>query len=545
MAVSSAEDQNTKDRSRRTADYHPSVWGDFFINLVTTDKKFRVLKKQLRMMLTATEEDSLEKLNSIDMILRLGIGYHFEREVEEALENIHKIIHQFPRNEDLNTVALRFRLLREHGYYVSSYVFNGFKNEKGNFKGNLTNDLQGLMGLYEASYLGMHGEKTLDDALLFTKTHLTSILNGQLPSSLGDDQVSHSLHWPLQRSVAKFKQFHYISLYKQDHEAHNEVILKLAKMDFNIVQNLYQLELKSLSRWWVELDLASKLPFFRDRLIECYLCGLGVFPEPELDFSRRVITKGCLLFTVVDDMYDVHATIDELELFTDTVERWDTSFKDLPDYMKLCFQLLIDLVQEIEEETTKMGRPYCVQYVKQAIKRNLRAYLQEARWYHEGHVPEVEEYRENGAFTTTLPLMSFIAAGGIKDVSVEVFDWLATDPKILVTAADHFRLTDDVVTHEIEQERGDVASAVECYMKQYEASKEEAYDEIDKLIELDWRHLNEEIFKETAIPKRILTIFLDYARVINLLWKDTDSFTKASTGTKDIIAALLVHPIAL
>ncbi|KAJ4840094.1 hypothetical protein Tsubulata_024902, partial [Turnera subulata] len=261
MAVT-AEDQNTRDR--RTADFHPSVWGDFFINLVTMDKvllnawseEVRVLKKQLRKMLTTTEEDSLEKLNLIDMILRLGIGHHFETEVEEALENIHNIIHQFPRDEDLNTVALRFRLLREHGYYVSSDVFNKFKNEKGNFKDNLTNDLQGLMSLYEASYLGMHEEKTLDDALLFTKAHLNSMLNGQLPSPLGDDQ----------------------------------------------------------------LDLASKLPFFRDRLIECYLCGLGVFPEPELDFSRRVITKGCLLFTIVDDMYDVHATIDELELFTDTVE---------------------------------------------------------------------------------------------------------------------------------------------------------------------------------------------------------------------------------
>ena len=65
-------------------------------------------------------QNPLEKLELIDVIQRLGVSYHFENEIKEVLQQI--IDNQWEHgddNDELYTVALRFRLLRQQGYNVS------------------------------------------------------------------------------------------------------------------------------------------------------------------------------------------------------------------------------------------------------------------------------------------------------------------------------------------------------------------------------------------------------------------------------------------
>ncbi|CAL1352337.1 unnamed protein product [Linum trigynum] len=91
------------------------------------------------------------------------------------------VYHHHPNNnidEDLFTTALRFRLLRLHGYNVPSDVFKRFQNEEGEgtFKEEElgSDDAEGMMSLYDAAYLHMHGETILDEAVEFTKAQLTN-----------------------------------------------------------------------------------------------------------------------------------------------------------------------------------------------------------------------------------------------------------------------------------------------------------------------------------------------------------------------------------
>lgn len=49
---------------------------------------------------------------------------------------------------------------------------------------------------------------------------------------------------------------------------------------------------------------------------------MGMVFEPQFAYSRRVLTITLALITVIDDIYDIYGTLDELELFTNAVERF-------------------------------------------------------------------------------------------------------------------------------------------------------------------------------------------------------------------------------
>lgn len=60
-------------------------------------------------------------LELIDDIERLGLGYRFENEIKRALERIlsWEGYNQANAQKDLQVAALRFRLLRQHGFDIS------------------------------------------------------------------------------------------------------------------------------------------------------------------------------------------------------------------------------------------------------------------------------------------------------------------------------------------------------------------------------------------------------------------------------------------
>ncbi|CAN1829099.1 Probable terpene synthase 3 [Linum perenne] len=496
------------------------------------------------MLETPTEKLS-EKLNLIDVMERLGIGYHFEPEIEEQLQQIYNNGGNVNEIADLSTVALQFRLLRQHGYNVPSDIFNDFKDEEGSFKTELGNDVRGLLSMYEAAYLRKHGETILDEAIEFTTAHLTNLTNlvDEVGQVLGE-RVTRALKRPLRKGVEKHEQLFFISSYERE-EGHDQMLLKLAKLSWNVLQDLYQQELRDITKWWIGLDFATKLSFARDRLIEVYFWGVGAMWEPKFSLSRYLLTKITILVSIADDMYDVHGTIDELELFTAAVERWDISMKDLPEYMRLFYGALIDFMDEIDSITSEQGRPFCAEYARQAEKNQMRAYLVEARWFAKGEVPTIQEYRRVGVYSCTYPLLSCSTFCGMGDKAPkEAFDWLKADPKIMVAVSDHCRLMDDIVSHEFEQERGHVASAVECYMKQYDASRKQAVDALNEFLEDDWRVINEECLQPPSfVSKEVLSMFVGLSKVMEVLYKEFDSYTFSNTTTREMMTALLITPL--
>ncbi|KAB2611225.1 (-)-alpha-pinene synthase-like [Pyrus ussuriensis x Pyrus communis] len=383
----------------------------------------------------------------IDAIQCLGVAYHFEREIEEALECMHATFDDDHGNEDVDlyTVALGFRLLRQHGYNVSCAIFNNFKDESSSFKESLIDDTSGMLSFYEATHLKVYGEDILEEALVFTTTHLESIAIHV--SSPLVTQITQALERPLRKSLERLFARRYISIY-QDEVSHNEALLKLAKLDFNLVQPLHKKELQEITR---ALDFEGKLPFAISRMVELYFWIVGVYFEPLYSVGRKIMTKVSVLLTIMDDIYDAFGTFEELVVCTKAIDKWDANCVDeLPEYMQTFYHALLNLYNEIEEEMVKEGRSYRVLYAIQAMKDQARSYFNEARCLHEGKVPSMEDYVRVAtvSISYTFPItISLLGMGHV--VTKEAFERLFTDPKIVRAANTIFRLIDDIVSTDV------------------------------------------------------------------------------------------------
>ncbi|TMW98623.1 hypothetical protein EJD97_003794 [Solanum chilense] len=535
--------------TRRCANHHPSVWGDHFLayaNLLGANecekKKHEDLKEEVRKMLVMAPSKSLQKLELINTIQLLGVSYHFEHEIEESLSEIYNGYEEWiGESHDLHVVALSFRLLRQQGYYVSSYAFRKFIDEQGSYKEALASDVQRLLSLYEAAQLRVDDEEILDEAINFTTTHLKLILPN-LSDPLAT-QVSNALKFPINNIIVRVGMRKYISFYQED-KSHNEMLLNFAKLDFNILQRLHKRELCDITRWWKDSEIAQALPFARDRVVELYFWSLGVYFEPQYSVARKILTKVLCFCSIMDDTYDTYGTLDELTLLTTAIESWDNDASEqLPPYMKLSYRALLQVYTEAERELENLGNKR-VKYSINEMQKLLRAYFKEAKWYHEKVVPTMEQYIKNGIPSSTYLLLATTSWLGMGDVATkDAFDWISNEPTILVASSIIARLLNDLVTHEIEVERGDVASGIECYMNDYGATKEEAYMEIRKIIENNWKDLNRGCLKPTTVPTVLLMPVLNLTRVAEFFYKDEDAYTFSKNNLKDVISMVLIDPI--
>ncbi|PPS18980.1 hypothetical protein GOBAR_AA01626 [Gossypium barbadense] len=488
-------DNKMSKENRHLADFNPNFWGDIFLSspaemvrfLSNIDAKahlqYEELKQQVKRMLVISTDKPCKNLDIIDAIQRLGVAYHFEKEIEDAL---HIIYHHHCNNaqidDDLYTASVRFRLLRENGFNVSE-TFNKFIDEKGKFKESLINDVKGMLELYEAAHFQLHGETILEEALAFTMSHLKlAETRTDYPLS---SQMANALKRPLRKSLPRLVARSYIPIY-EGYAILNKNLMKFAKLDFNMI--------------------------------------LGVYFEPHYTTARTFMTKVISLTSILDDIYDAYGAYEELEIFTEAIQRWDINCIDqLPDYMKVWYKM--------EDLMSKNGKSYRVQFAIKAMKQQSQVYHAEAKWLHENYTPTMEEYMPIALVSCGYPLLT-------------IASFAFNDPKICRASNTICRLMRDIVSHKFEQERGHVSSAVECYMKQHGVSMQEAYNEFYKQINNAWKDINEECLKPTAAaPRSALNRILNLARVMDLFHKD--AYTHVGDAAKTNINALLIDSIPI
>ncbi|KAK2990982.1 hypothetical protein RJ640_005464 [Escallonia rubra] len=396
---------------RRSANYKPNIWKCHLLQSLTTDyheEKYEThaqkLKEDVKRIFAETL-DLLAKLELIDSIGKLGLRNLFEEEIKNALDSIVSMKNNhLSRKDDLYATALWFRLLRQHGYSVSQGVFAGFM---GKFMKSTPSNVKATLELFEASHLAFEGENILHEAKNFTSGILNSIslnIDDKLAKQVCD-ALELPLHW-------------------------------------------------RVGWWWTDLtDSTESLSFARNRIVESYLWAVGVAFEPQYGSFRKWLAKVIKLIIVIDDVYDVYGTLQELEHFTTVVRRWDTEETNkLPECMLICFQTLCEITNEIASD----------------IKKE-----REAKWYSKHYTPSLQEYLHNGWMSssgTVLSLHAFIFV--TPEVAADGTFFLKNVQDLVYSTSLIIRLCNDLGTSAAELERGDSPSSILCYMQEARVSEE-------------------------------------------------------------------------
>ncbi|CAL4914377.1 unnamed protein product [Urochloa decumbens] len=526
----------------------PSVWGDFFISYIPeplqiSDEGMMERVNQLKGEVSGLFEackNVVEKMDLVDVLQHLGIDHHFKEQIATTLSSIHR--DEF-NSSSLHEVALRFRLLRQHGFWVSAGEFDKFKHEDGRFVNDITNDPKGLLSLYNAANLLNHDEGALEEALVFARRHL-ELMQSSLKSPLAE-QVERALKIPLPRTLKRVEAVSYIPEYSVD-ERYNPAILELAKLDFNLLQHLHQKELKTISQWWKELSKEIGLEYVRDRIVECYFWAYSVYYEQEYARARMILVRLFMQTSLLDDTYDDHATLEESQKLTKAIEIWDESYIYLlPEYMKKFFLKAITNFKEFEDELEPHEK-YRVSYARKAFQLISKSYLQEAEWSHHDYVPSFSDHVNVSTISAGGQMICIGLLLGMGDIATkEVFEWAIGNNKDVIRACGEMsRFMDDMADFKRGRNKMDVATSVQCYMKEHNVTGEVALAKIGSFVEDAWKTLNQTLFEHHDLLP-VLQRVTNFAMSLMIIFHDQRDRYTNSKELKEILKGQFVNHIPL
>ncbi|KAK4276005.1 hypothetical protein QN277_019008 [Acacia crassicarpa] len=133
-AASSIITSDQNNTSSLSANYlQPSIWAYDYIQSLHSDfmeksyaDEIDRLKEEVRVMLLKLE-NSMDQLELIDILQRLGVDRYFGLEISNIIESVHKKCKdRLKTNNNFYATALEFRLLRQHGYDVHQMYLKDF-----------------------------------------------------------------------------------------------------------------------------------------------------------------------------------------------------------------------------------------------------------------------------------------------------------------------------------------------------------------------------------------------------------------------------------
>nr|QBA83584.1 terpene synthase family protein [Chrysopogon zizanioides] len=534
--------------------FQSSVWGDYFVNYTPpasqrSEEWMRERVDELRGEVRRkfkTTMSMAETMVLVDTLERLAIDGHFRKDIDLALSQIHMEGKPagISSSNKLYIVALGFRLLRQHGFWVSADVFDKFRDSTGKLSKGLSGDVKGLLSLYNAAHMAVPGEKSLDEAIDFTRRCLESAKDRLVaPMSV---QVSRALSIPLPRYLPRLEAMHYISEYGQE-EDHDAKILELARLDYALVQSLYLKELRELTLWWKELYHSVNLPNTRDRIVEMYFFAFGMLQTEEYSRARLIDSKIIALVSLMDDIYDEHASFEEAQKFNEAIQRWNESaVSDLPEYMRMLYTQILSTFAKFEE-VLGPNEKYRVSYAKEAYKLQSMYYFLENKWCHENHMPSFGEHIHLSSMSAGLQVLIVGAwIGAHHAIAKESLEWAITYPEVFRAAGDVGRLLNDIASFKKRKNSKDAPNALECYVREHGVTGEEAAAACAAIVELGWRKINRARMEihPMLVPAAQMDAKINLTRVCEILYyRGMDGYTFGS-DLRDVITSLFIKPAA-
>ncbi|XP_028803912.1 terpene synthase 10-like [Neltuma alba] len=270
----------------------------------------------------------------------------------------------------------------------------------------------------------------------------------------------------------------------------------------------------------------EKLSFVRDIPAKNFFWGVGMASQPELSYFRREMTKITSFITIIDDIYDVYGTLQELELFTHVVHNWDIhAMHTFPSYMKICFLALYNSVNDAAFAILKHTGINIIPYLKKV-------------W---GDICESN-------LTDSWISIQY------DSIRPQDFEYLQEYPCIIRLSSTIVRFAIDLAAYNITNSDvssksssgefdADITKSLKCYMNETGTSEQEAYEYVLTLICQTWKKMNEAVHNSEFSPGST-EIALNLARMARDMYQHGDGHPDDSHTSLPILS-LLDHPIPI
>jgi ent-copalyl diphosphate synthase len=246
---------------------------------------------------------------------RLGLASYFRAEIDSNLAYAYR--HWSDEGigftwdcmvKDIDDTVMGFRLLRQHGYHVSTEALKHFETKDGEFvvyRGQTNQSVSAMYNLYraadQAAFPGDDGvvrrAKAYSYAFLQERRASGDLNDKWIISSGLPSEVAYGLDFPWKANLPRVETRMYLEQYggsdnvwigKVLHRMHlfnNELFLKLAKADFSNFQRQCRLEWQGLKRWCEKNNLEMYGVTPQSAMRAYFLAAANIF-EPDRAAER-------------------------------------------------------------------------------------------------------------------------------------------------------------------------------------------------------------------------------------------------------------------
>ncbi|KAM7505543.1 hypothetical protein LguiB_004447 [Lonicera macranthoides] len=171
----------------------------------------------------------------------------------------------------------------------------------------------------------------------------------------------------------------------------------------------------------------------------------------------------------------------------------------------------------------------------------------EAKWYHNGYTPTLEEYLENAWISISGPTILMHAYFFVSNHhSKDALECPEKYSNLIRWSSIILRLGDDLGTSQDEIKRGDNPKSIQCYMRETGASEEKAREHIHYLISDTWKKMNgDRVVEDSPFNQIFVQTALNMARMGQCMYQHGDGHGNEYVDTKDRVISLIIEPISL
>nr|AIL54747.1 putative geranyllinalool synthase [Nicotiana benthamiana] len=474
---------------------------------------------------------------------RMGLANHFNKEIEQILGQVNKnqMNNQKEYLSEISTLperlykdSLAFRLLRLQGYKKNQGSFCWFVHQpqiRAYIEKNQERFTCVMYNVYRATDLMFEGETEMEKVRSFARNFLErsmKVVNNEdnlllLPSL--QKVIKHELNVPW---VARL-----------EHLDHRLCIELMQNYEFR--QSVYRTELEELKRWSKEKGLVD-IGFGREKTTYSYFASAASSSSflPFDSLLRLVVAKCSIVITVADDFYDEEASLNDLQILTDAVQRWDGSNLDGPS--KIIFDALDDLVSDVAK----------LYHLRHAIdimpelrhQETFLAWMMESTWSNNVAMPSRNEYLEIGMISIGAHILVLHAAS-LENPSLPreklrpINGHYENITKLLMTTT---RLLNDIQSHQKECEVGKMNYTLLHMNENPGAQLDDSIESVKEILANKKKEFLENVLMDgfSDMPKTCKLLHLSCLNVFHMFFNTCNLFDTKAAILEDIMRAIYI-----